>query len=410
MAMAKACLITVGMGDVLSFPRMYKVARTLRKHGYEVVALCVRHQNRPSVELKDGILIRRVEPMVRTRRKLPQLFLLKMLGLYLPMTLAALRERADVYHCFHFGALPVGAVVKMLRGRSIRLFYDGLEDYPYTYARYYSKRLSIPGNMMLVRLTWKIYHKLELSLIKKFVDFVFTVDSADGIPYKRYKAVSENVVIIQNVPEVEASRVDEDLKKELMVRYKGFKLVVYVGAIHRIRGCLNMIKAIKYVVREVPNAKLLMIGPITDEALMEEASVLIRQYHLEDNVEFLGFVPYDKLHTYLAICHIGLCLYLPYVQSIRTKGSSKLFLYMRAGLPIVASNFPGIRSIVEEAKCGILVDPTNVKEIANAIIMLLENPELAEQLGENGRKAVIEKYNWELEKEKIIGAYEQLGD
>ena len=405
--MAKVCLVTVGMGDVLSFPRMYKVARTLRKHGHEVVALCVRRQNKPSVEVRDGILIRRVKPMVRTRRRLPQLFLLKALGLYLSMTLAALRERADVYHCFHFGALPVGATVKALRGRSVKLFYGGLEDYPYSYARYYLWRLRPPGNVMLARLAWKIYYKFELSLIRTFVDFVFTVDSADGIPYKRYKAVSENVVKIQNVPEAKAD-VDEELREELVAKYRGYKILVYVGAVHRIRGCLNMVRAMRYVVKEVPNAKLLLIGPITEEGFMEEASAFIKQHSLEDNVEFLGFVPYDKLHTYLAICHVGLWLYLPYEQSIRTKGSSKLFLYMRAGLPVVASNFPGIRSIIEEAKCGILVNPTDVKQIADAMIMLLENPELAKQMGENGRKAVREKYNWEKEEEKIIGAYEQL--
>jgi len=117
-------------------------------------------------------------------------------------------------------------------------------------------------------------------------------------------------------------------------------------------------------------------------------------------------VPYDKLHAYLSVCHVGLWLYLPYEQSIRTKGSSKLFLYMRVGLPVIASNFPGIRSIVEEAKCGILVDPNNVKEIANAIIKLLKDPKLAKRLGENGRKAIVERYNWENEEGKIIKAYE----
>ena len=399
--MAKACLITVGMADVFSFPRMYKVARTLRKHGHEVVALCVRRQNRPSVEVRDGILIRRVEPMVRTRRRLPQLFLLKALGLYLSMTLAALRERADVYHCFHFQALLIGALVRSVL-RSKALFYDGLEDYPFTFSRHYHEVFRIPKELLR-----HLFFRLELALVKRFVDFVFTVDSADGIPYERYKTVSENVVKIQNVPEAKAD-IDGKLREELLARYGGHKLLAYVGAVHRIRGCLNMVKAMKYVVEEVPNTKLLMIGPIIDKTFMKEALAFIRQHRLENNVEFLGFVPYDRLHTYLSVCHVGLCLYLPYTQSIRTKGSSKLFLYMRAGLPVVASDFPGIRSIVEEAKCGILVDPTDVKQIADAIIRLLKNPKLARQMGENGRRAIREKYNWEKEEEEILRVYERL--
>ena len=246
-------------------------------------------------------------------------------------------------------------------------------------------------------------------LISRMVDFVFTVDSADGIPYERYRSLTDAVAILLNVPETTAS-LDEALFDELSKKYEGSRVVVYVGSIHRLRGCLNMIRAMRYVIEEIPNAKLLLIGPVMDEKFMEEASAFIEQYHLEDNVEFLGFVPYDKLHTYLSICHIGLWLYLPYEQSIRTKGSSKLFLYMRAGLPVVASNFPGIRSIIEEAKCGILVNPTNVREIADAIVKLLKGPELAKQMGESGKRAVRERYNWEKEERKIIGAYEQLRD
>jgi len=402
---AKVCLITVGIGDILSFPRMYKVAQTLRRRGYRVVALCVKRQDGPSVEVRNGILIKRVKPMMRTKRKLPQLFLLKRIGLYLSMILAALKERADVYHCFHFGALPVGAVVKVLRGRSVKLFYDGIEDYSYAYAHYYMMTLGLPS---LARLVWKIYYKIELFLVRRFVDFVFTVDSADGIPYKRYKSVSKNVMIIQNVPEIKTGDIDEELKEKLTIKYKGYKLLVYVGAVHRIRGCLNMIKAMKFVREEIPNAKLLLIGDITDATFMNEALTLIENYSLENYVEFVGFVPYYELPTYLSICEVGLCLYLPYLQSLRTKGSSKLFLYMQSGLPVIASDFPGIRAIVEESGCGLLVKPTDVKQIANAIIKLLNNPELAHKLGENGRKAVLEKYNWNIEEKKILKVYENL--
>jgi len=142
---------------------------------------------------------------------------------------------------------------------------------------------------------------------------------------------------------------------------------------------------------------------------MEDALKRIKQHHLEGNVEFLGFVPYDRLHTYLTICHLGLILDIPEHQSL-IGTPTKLFLYMRAGLPVIASNLPIPRSVVEKAKCGILVDPTNVEEIADAMVKLLKNPELARQMGENGRRAIAEEYNWEIEEDKIIGAYEQLKD
>ncbi|NQE46659.1 Trehalose synthase [ANME-1 cluster archaeon GoMg2] len=88
--------------------------------------------------------------------------------------------------------------------------------------------------------------------------------------------------------------------------------------------------------------------------------------------------------------------------------SIKVFEYMLCGLPVVASNFPELRKVVKEADCGILVDPTNVDEITDAILYLLEHPEEAKRMGENGRRAVEENYNWEQMEEKLLKLYEGL--
>jgi glycosyltransferase involved in cell wall biosynthesis len=81
---------------------------------------------------------------------------------------------------------------------------------------------------------------------------------------------------------------------------------------------------------------------------------------------------------------------------------------MAAGLPVIASNFPLWKEIVEGNKCGLTVDPLNPKEIAQAIEYLIEHPELRQEMGENGRRAVIEKYNWEQEAEKLLALYQRL--
>ncbi len=81
---------------------------------------------------------------------------------------------------------------------------------------------------------------------------------------------------------------------------------------------------------------------------------------------------------------------------------------MACGLPVVASNFPEISRVVKEADCGILVDPTDVGEIADAIVYMLEHPEEAMMMGENGRRAVEVKYNWERMEERLLELYEGL--
>ena len=87
---------------------------------------------------------------------------------------------------------------------------------------------------------------------------------------------------------------------------------------------------------------------------------------------------------------------------------NKLFEYMAAGLPVIASNFPLWQEIVESNHCGLTVDPLEPKDIARAIEYLIEHPEEARKMGENGRRAVIRKYNWETEGKKLLELYAAL--
>jgi len=84
-----------------------------------------------------------------------------------------------------------------------------------------------------------------------------------------------------------------------------------------------------------------------------------------------------------------------------------MFEYMAAGIPVIASDFPLWNKILTENKCGLCVNPFDKDSIAKAINELLANPEKAKQLGQNGKKAVLEKFNWNIEKKKLIEFYEK---
>jgi glycosyltransferase involved in cell wall biosynthesis len=87
---------------------------------------------------------------------------------------------------------------------------------------------------------------------------------------------------------------------------------------------------------------------------------------------------------------------------------NKLFEYMAAGLPVIASNFALWKEIVEKNQCGICVNPLNPQEIATAINWMLQNPAGANLMGKNGQNAVLEKYNWETESQKLIKFYKEI--
>jgi len=87
---------------------------------------------------------------------------------------------------------------------------------------------------------------------------------------------------------------------------------------------------------------------------------------------------------------------------------TKMFEYMSGGLPVIASDFPVYRKIVESADCGLLVDPLNPAAIAEAIVWLMQNPSRAYEMGQNGKRAIADRYNWEREAESLVATYEEL--
>jgi glycosyltransferase involved in cell wall biosynthesis len=81
---------------------------------------------------------------------------------------------------------------------------------------------------------------------------------------------------------------------------------------------------------------------------------------------------------------------------------------MEAGLPVIASNFPLWRQIIEKYDCGILVDPLNPLEISDAMRWILDHPEEAIKMGARGREAVLREFNWDAESLKLTECYERL--
>jgi hypothetical protein len=86
----------------------------------------------------------------------------------------------------------------------------------------------------------------------------------------------------------------------------------------------------------------------------------------------------------------------------------KLYEYMCAGLPVIASDFPLWREIVKNAGCGLLVNPKDPREISEAMKYLLTHPQEAEEMGRRGFEAIVERYNWAKEEETLLRFYSKL--
>jgi glycosyltransferase involved in cell wall biosynthesis len=111
----------------------------------------------------------------------------------------------------------------------------------------------------------------------------------------------------------------------------------------------------------------------------------------------------------LSECYIGICTLLNKGQYHNGDNlATKVYEYMSMGLPVIISDYPYARKVNDEYNCFVLVSPDNIDQIVNAINYLLDNPAIAKQMGQNGRRAVLEKFNWDVEEKKLINLYEDL--
>ncbi|MDD3653287.1 MAG: glycosyltransferase family 4 protein [Desulfotomaculaceae bacterium] len=185
-----------------------------------------------------------------------------------------------------------------------------------------------------------------------------------------------------------------------------FKLI-YAGGISKPRGAEQMVRALALVNWQGRDFRLLLIGPVRPPVLREELISLATSIGLAEKVIITGLLPLEAVYGHYAGADLGLCLLHPeknYVNSLATK----IFEYMAAGLPVLASNFPAWTELVQKNCCGLNVDPLDEIAIAKNMERFLNAPGMGKEMGHNGYKVFIDKYNWRIEEKKLWLLYKNL--
>lgn len=207
---------------------------------------------------------------------------------------------------------------------------------------------------------------------------------------------ARNTVLVQNYPLI--GELDSPNQSPMSARPRDF---VYVGGLTRHRGLFTMIDAIERVAGE--GARLLIAGRFNtpdDQARAEQSPGWA-------SVRFEGWAGRSQVSALLSSARAGLVTLFPIRNYIEAR-PVKLFEYMSAGLPVIASDFPRWSEIVLGSGCGLLVDPENPDSIAKAMQWVLDHPDEAQEMGQKGRQAVLDHYNWDREAEKLVTFYDAL--
>ncbi len=177
--------------------------------------------------------------------------------------------------------------------------------------------------------------------------------------------------------------------------------LLYVGGVTRDRGLGMALAAIRRL--PMPELRLHVVGVGRDASLMAALQA-------EPRVVMHGRVPWTELYQYYQRAHVGLALYQPLAGYLYCPGENavKILEYMATGIPVLCSNFPGLKIFVEDAGCGLVVQPDGPEAIALQIKVLYDNPDLRRKLGATGRNLFETEYNWEKHEKKLIELYDKV--
>ena len=368
-------------------PRVLKEAECLGELGHSVTVICWDRAG----EFPDhafptgGVTVERIQGISSDYGIGPRQLL------HLPRFWKAAVRRLDslkptIIHCHDFDTLPAGLWWGKLH--RIPVIYDAHEHY---------------ADLVKPRLKGLLGYVLYLlikaaEMIGSFLaSAIITVDETLA---EKFQKVQKSVVIVGHWPRLSLSRQVARVFSHAELN------LIYIGRLSSDRGAifyLNLLRTLKN--RGIP-ARLGLVGIFIPD---HEAEIFWQEAQgLGDEIKFLGWIEYEKIGKVLESADVGLTILMPeprYIAALPVK----LFEYMAAGLPVLASDFAPIREIVQPAQCGALVDPVSgVDQAASILESWWQNPEIPKKFGQNSQRAVNEKYNFEFLAEKIDRLYKDL--
>ena len=306
------------------------------------------------------------------------------------MSLLALKDKeSDIYHSHDLNTLRTASKLSSLHNS--KLVYDSHELY---LDRNRRKKAGIVKRQLI-----KI---LERGLIRKCNVVITVNESIAEILENRYDI--EGVSVVMNTPPMQffSNNTGEcDLREILRVK-DGRKIVIYVGSIQFNRGIENLLKSLQFI----DNAHLVLMG-YGDERLLRELDEIAEGLNLVDRYSKFGPVHPELVPQYTSSADIGVAPILNSCLSYYLCSPNKVFEYMHAGIPVVASNFPELKKVVEGEKIGVVFDPESPEDIATSIRKIIGNNETANEFKMNAINSS-RKYNWGNQSRNLQKIYSEM--
>ena len=291
----------------------------------------------------------------------------------------------------HIHDLPLAKLAwEIKKNKGIPFVLDCHENYPYMLESSAHTQTFL-GRLLSSTKQWLKYEKMML----RYADVVFTVIDEQKDRFLKMGLDEQKVFIVSNTPEL--LEIETDNRKDADFVF------VYAGNVYGSKGMEVMIKGFKVAADNIPQAKLWIVGDI--KKWNDRYQVINKED--ESLIKCWGWQTLDNLYRLIAQADAAL---LPHLKNRNSDFviPNKLFQYMMAGKPVIASNCNPIQRILKETEAGLIYRFDDYQDLADKMTKLYQDRHNIRAMGEKGKKAVFKKYNWSAAEKELLTAYNKL--
>lgn len=288
-------------------------------------------------------------------------------------------SKVDIFYSYTFDMLIPGILLKKIY--NAKLIYDSAEYYPgivINHAPYFI--------YLIIR---ALYFKLS-----KQADYILTTN--EWTQYQFNLANIQKIEVLPNVPNRNLFHFNKSKREQIRKNLKvdsNITIFSFIGYIGTYRGLENIVKAIKILSYHRNDFRFLLVGRGPLKVKLIE---IMEKLKLSGFLIVKDFIPLEEVSHYLSASDVVFSLYDPIELNNWYAVPNKLFEAAACARAVIAGNFGYLKKLVLEMKCGVLVDPHDPKEIAEKMRQFIINPDLREELGNNGLKIIERKYNLDM--------------
>ena len=295
-------------------------------------------------------------------------------------------EKYDAIHSVDLSTLPASLWVK--EKYNIPLIMDLYENYPYLV----KNADHTQGKLGKFLSDFPKILKYENEHVKK-ADIVITTANEMTKRLQQHDKRPERYFLYRNVIDISKYTLPPKVETDIDL--------IYIGGITSARGIQQVIDATEEVVKHKPNFNFSIVGT---GRYLQNLKDLAAEKRLQNNVHFIGQVSQNEAFDYINRSKVCVIPHLRSKQNDNTT-SNKIFQYAYHEKPVLTTDAPATVSLMNEMDCGLIYKEGDIKELTHHILHLLANPEEVKSYGENGRKAVLNKFNTKVEGKALQEAY-----